>query len=90
MSHFHAGGLKTVTGGVPFVGGHRNGKVVMPTKYFLVVTETKPGHVKKGEAIAVADVEKEVCASRVVTILEEFGEGEAEKPLIKVDGLFDI
>ena len=55
--------------------GHRNGKVVMPTKYFLVVTETLARACQKGEAIAVADVERSVCF-RVVTILEKFGEGD--------------
>ena len=90
MSHLHTGGLEAFTGSIPFVGGHRNGKVMMPTKHFLIVTETKSRHVKKGQAIAVTDVEEEVCASRVVTVLEEFGERKAKKPLIKDDGLFDI
>ena len=73
MSRLHSGGLKAVTGGVPLAGSHRNGKVMMPTKYFLVVA-----------------VEKEVRASCVVAILKEFGERKAKKPLIKVDGLFNI
>ena len=44
----------------------------------------------KGKAIAITDVEKEVRASCVVAILKEFGERKAKKPLIKVDGLFNI
>ena len=90
VGHLNPCGFESFAGSIPFVRCHRNCEMVVATENLLIRPEIKTGHVKKGEAIAVTDVEKEMGAAGVVTIFEEFGQREAKKALIKVDGLFNV
>ncbi len=48
------------------------------------------GKIEEREQIVMTDVEEEVRAARIVAVLEELDEGEAEQALIEADGALDV
>ena len=90
MSRLHSGGLKAVTGGVPLVGesskwqGDDAHQVLLGSRRDLVrACQKRQGNCHYR------------CRKRSACFLrsrdsQEFGERKAKKPLIKVDGLFNI
>ena len=90
VSHLNPGGFKPFAGSIPFVRFHRNCEMVVATKNLLIRPETKTGHVEERKAVSITDVEKEVGAAGVIAVFKEFGQWEAKKALIKVDGLFNV
>jgi hypothetical protein len=64
--------------------------VVQPAEHLGVGADVQAGEVEEGEQVAVADVEEEVRGARVVAVLDQLGEREAEHVLVEADGPLDI
>ena len=72
------------------LGRDRDREVMHRSEHLGVRAEVESGKVEEGEEVAVADIEEEVGAARVVTVLEEFRQREFEQVLVERDRLLDI
>jgi hypothetical protein len=54
------------------------------------LVQSQPGEVEEAEQRVVAEVEEEVRRSRVVTVLDQLDQREAEQPLVEVDRPLDV
>src|SRR3954451_23983210 len=60
-----------------------DGHVVQAAEHLGVGADVQAGEVEEGDEVAVADVEEEVRGARVVTVLDQLGQREAEYVLIE-------
>ncbi len=91
MDHvLHAGRVEPGDDLPPPVGLHRDRDVVQAAEHLGVRTEVEAGEVEEGEQVLVADVEEEVRRARVVAVLDQLGEREAEEALVEGDGPLDV
>src|SRR5262249_55810995 len=65
--------------------GHRDRDVLDPAEPLPYGLESEGGEVEEAEQVAVADVEEEVRRPRVVAVLEQLHEREADELLIEAD-----
>jgi hypothetical protein len=59
---------------------------LIPPEDFGVRPDVQTGKVEERQQVLVADVEEEVRGPRVVAVLDQLGEREAEQVLVEADG----
>src|SRR3954454_9827601 len=75
---------------IPPFGVDADGHVVQPAEYLGVGADVQAGEVEEGQQIAVADVEEEVRGARVVPVLDQLGQREAQHVLVEADCPLDV
>ena len=71
------------TSSVPVLGVDRDRAVVQAAEDLGVGADVEAGEVEERQQVAVADVEEEVRGARVVAVLDQLGEREAEHVLVE-------
>src|SRR4051795_1275071 len=67
-----------------------DGHVVQAAEHLGVGADVQAGEVEEGDEVAVADVEEEVRGARVVAVLDQLGQREAEHVLVEAHGRLDV
>ena len=80
-----AGVVEPLPQHLPLGGLDADRQVVVAAEHLPYGAEVEAGEVEEGQGVAVADVEEEVRRARVVAVLEQLGQREAEEPLVEVD-----
>ncbi len=74
----------------PALGLDGDREMVQPAEDLGVRPDVEAGEVEERDEVAVADVEEEVVGARIVTVLNDLGQGEPEHPLIEVHRPLDV
>src|SRR4051795_12720638 len=75
---------------LPVLGVDADGHVVQAAEHLGVGADVQAGEVEEGDEVAVADVEEEMRGARVVAVLDQLGQREAEHVLVEAHGPFDV
>src|SRR5262245_15264813 len=79
-------GIKLRFDPFPLLWLHGERQVMQPSEDLLIRIQVQPWKVEEGNGIAVSNIEEKVCRPLVIAILEDVGQGEFQKVLIKLDG----
>src|SRR3954470_3996712 len=74
----------------PVLGVDADGHVVQAAEHLGVGADVQAGEVEEGDEVAVADVEEEMRGARVVAVLDQLGQREAEYVLVEAHGPLDV
>src|SRR3954454_13823357 len=75
---------------LPVLGVDADRHVVQAAEHLGVGAAVQAGEVEEGDEVAVADVEEEVRGARVVAVLDQLGQREAEHVLVEAHGRLDV
>src|SRR4051795_11981601 len=74
----------------PVLGVDADGHVVQAAEDLGVRADVQAREVEEGQQVAVADVEEEVRGARVVAVVDQLGQREAEHVLVEAHGRLDV